>query len=322
MYPMKLIPETKDYLWGGQRLEKEFGIRGRTDILAEAWTLSCHPDGESVVANGHFQGMTLRQVLFGNAEKALGDKTPLAMYFPILIKLIDARQSLSVQVHPSDMYAFSHECGKKGKTEMWYVLDCKKDAFLYGGFSELLSVEQMREKIENNTFAEALCKVPVQKGDTFYIEAGTVHAIGEGILLAEIQQNSNSTYRVYDFNRVGPDGKKRELHIEKAMDVICPSQEIDRIEVKDVSYSGYKRAKLVSCPYFSTERITVDSVASLTCDEHSFMSFLFIEGEGRLVFPDNPDQEDLQAVKGDCFFLPAGTGLCEVQGCCVFLMSK
>ena len=210
---LKLTPSCKDYLWGGSRLRTDFGIRSDLEPLAEAWVLSCHPDGPSYLPDG----TTLAYYVAAHPE-ALGTDCAKFEQFPILTKFIDASKNLSIQVHPSNDYALKNE-HQYGKTEMWYVLDCVPGAYLYYGFTHEISKEEFAERIKNNTLTEVLNAVPVHKGDCFFIPSGTLHTICRGIVVAEVQQNSNVTYRVYDYGRVGADGKPRALHIEKALDV-------------------------------------------------------------------------------------------------------
>ena len=215
---LKLKPACKDYLWGGHRLVDEYNVDYDGEILAEAWELSCHPDGPSMIMNGPYEGKSLREYLDIVGMEALGTHCRRFREFPILTKFIDARDNLSIQVHPNNGFALQNE-GQYGKTEMWYVLDAEEGAFLYYGFKREITREEFARRIEENTLLEVLNAVPVKKGDVLFIESGTLHAIGKGILIAEIQQNSNVTYRVYDYGRVGKDGKKRDLHIEKALAV-------------------------------------------------------------------------------------------------------
>ena len=204
---LKLKPACKDYLWGGRRLVEEFGIECDKKILAEAWMLSCHPDGSSTVG-----GETLTEYIARCGEKILGTNCRRFRDFPILIKFIDARENLSVQVHPPDEYALAHE-GQLGKSEMWYVLDADENSFLYCGFKEKISREEFVARIKNNSLVEVLNAVPARRSDVIFIPAGTIHAVGKGVLLAEIQQNSNVSYRIYDY------GRGRPLHIAQALDV-------------------------------------------------------------------------------------------------------
>ncbi|GFI62391.1 mannose-6-phosphate isomerase ManA [Clostridiales bacterium] len=212
---LKLKPSYKDYVWGGTRLITEFGKDFSGDRLAEAWELSCHPDGPSYVENGEYTGSTLNEYILMEGKKVTGTKSRKYEQFPLLVKFIDAKDDLSIQVHPSDAFALENE-GQYGKTEMWYIVDCEEGSSLYYGFSKEISKEEFVERIEKKTLLEVLNKVEVQKGDVLLIEPGTIHAIGKGNLIAEIQQNSNVTYRVYDYGRKGADGKERDLHIEKS----------------------------------------------------------------------------------------------------------
>ena len=218
MYPLLLKAPIKDYIWGGTRLKTEFGFETEKEIAAEGWMLSCHKDGTNTVLNGEFAGKILTEVLDIWGKEALGKNAERFTYFPLLIKLIDAKDKLSVQVHPDDSYALKNE-GEYGKTEMWYVVDCDEGASLIYGFNKEISKEEFESRIKDNTLSEVCNYVPVKKGDVFFIGAGTLHAIGEGILIAEVQQNSNTTYRVSDYGRLGADGNPRPLHIEKAVDV-------------------------------------------------------------------------------------------------------
>ena len=176
---LKLKPACKDYLWGGHRLADEFGIEYDGDILAEAWELSCHPDGPSIIVNGEYAGRTLKEYIDEKGMEVLGENCRRFREFPILTKFIDARDNLSVQVHPNNRYALKHE-GQYGKTEMWYVLDAIPGSFLYYGFREEITREEFAKRIQENTLLEVLNAVPVKKGDVLFIESGTLHAIGEG----------------------------------------------------------------------------------------------------------------------------------------------
>ena len=225
---LKLKPACKDYLWGGDRLRTDFGVESDLHPLAEAWVLSCHPDGPSTIVNGPYAGKTLAEYIEAEGKGVLGsDCAPFAM-FPVLTKLIDAKGDLSIQVHPSDEYALEHE-HQYGKTEMWYIVDCEPGAYLYYGFDHEISGEEFARRIQDNTLTEVLNAAPVHKGDVFFIPSGTLHAICHGIVIAEIQQNSNVTYRVYDYGRVGADGKPRALHIQQALAVTkcTPPEKLD-----------------------------------------------------------------------------------------------
>ncbi len=290
---LKLKPSCKDYIWGGHRLAEEYNVLFEGKSPAEAWELSCHPDGASVITNGKYAGRTLPDYIRQEGSWVLGTHCDRFEDFPILIKFIDARDNLSIQVHPDDRYARQNE-GQYGKTEMWYVMDAGKDAFLYYGFKREISREEFADRIMNDTLTEVLNAVPVQKGDVLFIEAGTIHAIGKDILIAEIQQNSNVTYRVYDYGRIGKDGKKRDLHIEKALAVT------KRIPVvKDRNCYPH----IADCDYFTVDKLNLDGRVMQKLagkvSEASFASILILEGEGTI----SGREETLSYRKGDSFFL-------------------
>lgn len=311
MAVLKLQAPTKDYLWGGNRLVDEFGKKSAGAVTAESWELSCYPGCESVIENGEYAEKTLTDYIIENGKKVLGKNCEKFENFPILIKFIDARKDLSLQVHPSDDYALKNE-GQYGKTEMWYIIDAKDNAFLYYGFNREISKEEFCERIENNTLTEVLNAYPVSKGDVVFIEAGTIHAIGEGILLAEIQENSNVTYRVYDYGRRDKDGNLRELHIIKALEVtnLFPAKKVSRPE-----------PHIGNCKYFTVDKVNLSGKISKklcgTVDETSFLHMLFLSGEGKI----KNGNEDVKFKKGDSFFLPAGDGNYEISGECEALFT-
>lgn len=312
MKAIKLNPAFKDYLWGGTKLRDEYGKKCDLDKVAESWELSCHKDGCSVVADGEYAGLTLPQYIEKAGKAVLGTDCEKFEYFPILIKLIDAKQNLSVQVHPDNDYAMRVE-GEYGKTEMWYVVDCEPGAGLLYGFKHEISKEEFRRRIEDNTLLEVTNRVEVHPGDVFFIEAGTLHAIGEGILIAEIQQNSNTTYRVYDYGRVGADGKPRQLHIEKAIDVtrLAPAtRPCGRPQAKPEAFDGGSVLPLASCDYFTVKEMEVTSHAALMADEKSFHSLLLLDGSLTL----SMGGEKLEMKKGASVFVPAGSGAYTLTG--------
>lgn len=311
MSVLKLKPACKDYLWGGRRLIEEYGKEYSGDVLAETWELSCHPDGPSVIVNGPYAGKTLQQYIDGEGKEVLGTNCRHFEEFPILAKFIDARDNLSIQVHPDNQYALKNE-GQYGKTEMWYVMDAGEGAFLYYGFRREISVEEFAERIRTDTLLEVLNAVPVQRGDALFIESGTIHAIGKDILLAEIQQNSNVTYRVYDYGRVGKDGKKRDLHIEKALAVTS------RVPiVRD--RSSYPH--IADCDYFTVDKLNLDGSVMEKLEGHvsdaSFASILMLDGKGTIT----SEEETVAFCRGDSFFLPAGSGAYTVEGSCDALIT-
>ena len=302
MYPIKLKPAFKDYLWGGTRLRDDFGKDCDFDKIAESWELSCHKDGNSVVADGEFAGLTLAQYIEKEGKSVLGTNCEKFENFPILIKLIDAKDNLSVQVHPDDDYALKNE-GEFGKTEMWYVADCEEGAQLIYGFNKKISRSEFEERIKNNTLDEVMNYVPVKKGDVFFIKAGTLHAIGKGILIAEIQQNSNTTYRVSDYGRLGADAKPRELHVKKAVDVTVtgvPTIPYGKVgEVKSFSY-GTER-QLAECEYFKSGKLDLDGEREINA-ENGFVSLLVLSGEITVKY----DGGEVKAQKGGSILIPQG----------------
>ncbi len=306
-YVMKLTAPCKDYIWGGNRLRNEYGKVSDADKIAESWELSCHKDGKSIIANGTYAGMTLEEYVAKSAD-ALGTNCGRFEYFPILIKLIDAKDNLSVQVHPNNEYALRVE-GEYGKTEMWYIIDADEGAELLYGFKHEITREEFAARIKDNTLLEVTNSVPVHKGDVFFIEAGTLHAIGRGILIAEIQQNSNTTYRIYDYGRVGKDGKPRELHIEKACEVtnLTPPVRSAKPQGERTEREGYAETLLASCEYFNVRKLEIGSCAALAAGKNSFNSLLVLDG--------GFDVEGVTLGKGDSCFIPAGFGSYKIKGC-------
>lgn len=308
---LKLKPACKDYLWGGHRLADEYNVEYDGEILAEAWMLSAHPDGPSVIVNGKYAGKTLKEFIDEEGFETLGTHCRRFREFPILTKFIDAKDNLSIQVHPNNSYALQNE-GQYGKTEMWYILDAEPGASLYYGFQKEISKQEFEERIKNNTLLEVLNAVEVHKGDALFIESGTIHAIGKGIMIAEIQQNSNITYRVYDYGRVDKEGKKRDLHIEKAIAVT------NRVPIIE-SGKGYPH--IADCDYFTVDKLNLDGKLTNrtmgTVNEESFLSILILDGEGSI----SANGENVTYQKGDSLFLSAGSGNWQIEGSCDALLT-
>lgn len=309
MKPFRLIAPCKDYLWGGQRL-REYGKLSDSDRIAESWELSCHPQGESIIADGEYKGRTLTEFLKDHPE-AMGENCRKFDRFPTLIKLIDAKENLSVQVHPDDAYALAHE-GEYGKTELWYIVEAAPDAELIFGFKENLTKEEFRRAIKENTLLDNVNRVPVKAGDVFFIEAGTLHAIGKGILIAEVQQNSNTTYRVYDYGRVDAQGNPRELHVEKALEVTRLTQ-AKRQGNPPKNHSGWQL--LGCCDYFCTSCMEQEDFCQIGSDDTSFVHLLILEGNAVLT----AENTEIPLKKGTSVFVPAGTGACSINGKCKFI---
>lgn len=313
--PLKLHPCYKEYLWGGTRLKKDFGKRDAPEVTAESWELADHPQGKSVIAEGPLIGKTLGdldRLTYWGSECRNGD-------FPILVKLIDAKKDLSIQVHPSDQTA---DCaaGEQGKAEMWYIVDCEPQAAIYFGFSQLISKEEFLSRADDGSICEVLNRVPVQKGDVFFILPGTIHAIGAGIVIAEIQQNSNTTFRVYDYQRRDADGNLRPLHLKRASEVVDYKPTIPeecRSNCASV-FSGFTITEMFSCQYFHAYRIDVRKRVTLKCDGTSFQHILCVEGSGEIIVGDQKWTINC----GESFFLPAAMGEYAVAGACRVLLSK
>lgn len=315
--PFLLKPTGKDYLWGGNRLNEIYGKEIDLSPLAETWECSTHPDGLSTVQGGCFHGRTLKSVLLEHPEYA-GEVLLPNGELPILIKLIDAKEDLSVQVHPDDAYAKEYEQGSPGKYEMWYVLDAHKDTRLVYGFHHNQDRETIKQNLLQGTIRKSLQYVPIQKDGVFYIEPGQVHAIGAGALIAEVQQNSNITYRLYDYDRLDKNGQPRPLHIEKALDVIhFESSAKPRQPIRVLRYQpGCASELLCRCKYFQVERLLVnkekaEEISFLKPLARSFQVLLCIEGQGAL-FSDPGDGLPLHM--GDCIFIPAYCPPLKLQG--------
>lgn len=337
---MKLEPAFKDNLWGGTKLRTVFGKKCDYDVIGESWELSAHPDGQSVIASGIFTGMYFGEFIEKYGYDVVGWKSSSLDRFPVLIKFIDAKKDLSIQIHPDDDYALEIE-NEFGKNEMWYVVDCEPGAFLYCGLKKDSSKEEIRERIENNTITDILNKIEVHKGDCVMVKAGTIHAIGAGILICEIQQNSNCTYRMYDYDRKDKFGNKRELHIDKAIDVVDVKKYKPFIsDNKDVPEGA---EVLVSCKYFecykyvlgsdaaeadhasdiedncyNTENVRNTGKVNISVDAMSFRSVIVIDGSGKIAVGNNT--MDYKA--GDSFFVTAGEKVINLEGTGTVIVTK
>lgn len=302
---LKLKPAYKNYIWGGDKLKKFFNKNCEYDKVAESWELSCHNDGLSIIDKSKYGSISLSEYIKNEGKSILGKNCERFEYFPILIKLIDAEKPLSVQVHPDDNYALKNE-NQYGKTEMWYIIDCEKDAFLYYGFKKAITKNEFEKAINEGTLENILNKVYVKKGDIFFIKSGTIHAIGKGITIAEIQQNSNVTYRVYDYNRKDSEGNTRQLHIKQAIDVTN----------LDFTGKNYDYKNHVSCNIFDVDILDVcNNENTFNADENSFNSIIVVDGEGEIVSYNNK----LSIKKGDSIFIPAGMGEYTIKGSMKFI---
>ena len=312
----KLQPDFKDYLWGGNKLKTTYGKNSDLNKLAESWELSTHKDGLTVIDSGEYKGETLLSYIEKHGKKVLGSKCSLDKDIPILIKFIDAKEPLSIQVHPDNEYALKNE-NDFGKTEMWYIIDAEPDAKLIYGFKEDITKEEFKKAIEENTLENLVNEVNVQAGDVFFITPGTMHAIGKGIVIAEIQQRSNVTYRIYDFGRIGADGKPRQLHIDKALDVTkLTSTKNPKEQYTLDKFDGYEKGVLSSCEYFNVSLLNIETKASLNCDETTFHCVTVLDGNCSIL-----GENTLKVKKGESVFIPANFGEYTITGKCKVILS-
>lgn len=301
---IKLKPIFKDYLWGGTHLISDFGMKCDYDIVAEAWIMSAHPDGQSVVNSGRHRGMRFGNYIHTVGKDILGWKCSPLQEFPLLVKLIDANKDLSIQVHPNDEYAMEVE-NQYGKNEMWYVVSSEEGAGLYVGFNKDVTTDEVREAVNNGTITSLMNFYPTHPGDVFYIPSGTVHAIGAGNVIAEVQQSSNCTYRLYDFDRVDKFGNKRELHLDKALAVL----NTNKYEGQDLS--DVSRDSLVCrCKYFTVSKTSVSGVVTIPAQSESFISIIAIKGSGTVT----KDGQKVNIKAGEVVFVNAGEGNVIMDG--------
>ncbi|MCB2209799.1 class I mannose-6-phosphate isomerase [bacterium] len=320
LYPMLFEPVLKDYIWGGRHLADLGRALPAEGIVAESWEIAAHPDGMTQVVNGPYAGKTLQDLLELLGVDLVGTRNDWALArdkFPLLIKLLDANRSLSVQVHPNDEYALVNEGNELGKTEMWVVLQAQPEAAIIYGLVGEATADDLREAIEDGDLAPHLNRLPISVGDHVCVPAGTLHAILEGCVIAEIQQNSNTTYRVFDWNRVGADGKPRPLHVDRALDVLNYEQvgmSLPEAQVCD-SGEGWTCELLCRNRYFTTERVRMadGAVYEGKCDGSTLEIWGVIEGSAAV------EGEVLSAVQ--FVLLPAGMGAFSVraQGDCTLL---
>lgn len=301
LYPLKFEPILKDKIWGGTKLKSLFNKAAATDKLGESWELSGYENDESVVTNGFLAGNTLSELMEVYMGELIGDSIfdEYGLSFPLLFKLIDANENLSIQVHPGDEVAAERH-NSYGKTEMWYVVDAEPGAELIIGFSKDCSRDEYLDALEEGRIEELLQKVPVKKGDVLFIPAGLVHAIGKGVVVAEIQQSSDITYRIYDYKRVDDHGNERELHTEQALDVI----NFEASKEPKTAYTPLMNevTPLVSCNYFTTNMLRFNkTIARQYAKIDSFVSYMCLEGNFVIEF----EGEKTIVNKGDTILIPA-----------------
>lgn len=300
MYPIRFENIYFEKIWGGRDLES-FRDNLPNGEIGETWDVACHTNGTSIVSNGKYKGMTLRELINLEREKLVGKEISIN-WFPLLFKIINAKENLSVQVHPNDEYAKVVE-GEMGKTEVWYVVDADEDSYLILGTKDC-NKEQFEKAINEGKLEKYLNKVQVKKGDVYFVKSGLVHAIGKGLVIAEIQQNSDTTYRVYDYNR------GREIHINKALDVINFNLQCRKSEGLKTFKDGYNKTIYCICKDFVLEKYEVKTSVEEESDEDRFYIFTCVEGEGKIIT--NNDEEIIK--KGDSIFIPATLGRYKITG--------
>jgi mannose-6-phosphate isomerase len=298
MYPIKFKPIYKEMIWGGNRIETLFGRKIPGGRIGESWEVSSHRNGTSVVANGYLAGKSINDVIAEYTEKVLGKKFAGEKQFPLIVKIIDANDKLSIQVHPDDEHADKTR-GEAGKTEAWFVAHAKKDAQIIYGIKENITKTDFMQAVANNTLDAVINKIPVKPGDMIFVPPGTIHALLEGVVVYEVQQNSDTTYRVYDYGRTGSDGKARELHTEKAIKVINFGQQ------PNCCIDGGR----IACPYFSMEKYVVaGEKTEMTTDQ--FIIYCVTAGSGEIRY-----HESAEALKtGDTVLIPACLGEFILKG--------
>ena len=301
MYPIRFENLYYEKIWGGRDF-KAFRNNMPDMEIGESWDIACHPNGIGTVENGEFKGTTFDNLIKKYGHALVGNKLNLEK-FPLLIKLINSKEKLSVQVHPGDEYAAKYE-GEFGKTEAWYVIDAKPGASLIVG-TKNCTKEEFEDAIKNNKVEDCLNKIEVKKGDCFLINSGLIHAICEGVIIAEIQQNSDVTYRVYDY------GRPREIHVDKALDVINFDLQCENLNgQEEIKYNGYSKSIICENQYFGIEKLSISSEYTDKSDEDKFYMYTCVEGEG--VIEGENFLEDIKM--GDSLLIPASLGNYKIKG--------
>ena len=316
LYPLKVSYIAKAPIWSGRRLLDGWGMTTTDAVLGEAWMLTVRKNEMSVIQNGALCGMRLDDYITNYGSDVVGKNYHLEDGFPLLVKLIDAADRLSVQVHPDDDYAARVE-NDRGKTEMWYIVEADEGAEIIYGIKDGMSADEFREAVRGGRLTDTLHHGPVHAGETYFIPSGMLHAIGSGILIAEIQQNCDLTYRVYDYERRQADGTLRELHVDKALDVTVPFTE-EQVNAIRFAHGREDAQTLSHCPYFRTRRFNTATERSLTVSDESFAFMLCIGGSGSLTY---------QGVcyplnRADGYYLPAGLGSIQLDGSAELLVAS
>lgn len=313
-YPLFFEPVYQERIWGGNAFETHFGRDLQGKKMAESWEITCHDHGMGVISNGALKGMDLRTAMMRYPLELLGEALQKDEHqkFPLLIKLLDAADILSVQVHPDDTYAALYAHGELGKTEMWYVMAAQPGAKLICGVKPGVDKERFARSLQAGSLEECLHEVLVKEGDVVYIPAGLLHAIGAGIMICEIQQNSDTTYRVYDFNRKDNSGSLRELHLDKAMDVIDFSSRISKEKLAGLTLSetGGRRTYYVACRYFAMEKLEITGEMTDGTDGKRFCTLTCVKGAGTILYSEA--EEPIRA--GQSCLMPASVDTYKLRG--------
>lgn len=310
--PIFLEPVFQERIWGGTKLKQLFGYDIPNDHTGECWAVSAHPNGQSIVKDGPYQGMKLGELWSSHPELFRSNSA----VFPLLTKILDASDDLSVQVHPNDDYAGSHENGELGKTECWYIVDAEPGAVIIYGH-EAKTKEQLVQMIQSGEWDKLLTQVPVKRGDFFYVPSGTIHALGKGIVVLETQQSSDTTYRVYDYDRRDKDGNLRDLHLDKAIDVTTIPQAYEPVTYSSKVVDGLSVTSFVINSFFTVEQWNVSGPARVPANA-KYTICSVIEGQGQLRAQD----QEYPLSKGDHFILPADFGPLELDGELMLIISR
>lgn len=313
MKPIFLKPTFKERIWGGDRLKTEFGFNIPSDHIGEAWVISAHPNGVSTITYPDYHLNKGLDELYRERSHLFGKNPPKE--FPLLVKIIDAKEDLSVQVHPNDDYAYKHE-GEQGKAECWYILDAEPDATIIYGH-EALEPEDFEKMIEEGQWSDLLTKVKVKPGDFFDVPAGTIHAIGKGIMLLEIQQSSDTTYRLYDYDRKDNEGNYRELHLQQAKEVTQVPHHDSPFNRRAEEQVPDSILRLIETPYYKVERIKVSNRVDLT-DINPYLMLTVIDGKGYL----DMEGQHYEIRKGNSFILPKDSREATFTGQLDMIMAK
>lgn len=320
-YPMLLTPVPKETIWGGCNLKNKFGKVAPFDKIAESWELTVRKKDTCMVQNGAYANLSLADVIAGDYVSALGTNCSKYDRFPLLIKFIDAADKLSIQVHPDNVYSLEHE-GELGKTEMWYIVDALPGAKIVYGLKKDFSSDDFARAVSAGKTESALNYVDVHRGEVYFIPAGQVHAIGSGIIIAEIQQNSDITYRVYDYCRRQPDGSLRQLHVEKALDVIQPFSEKEINDMQfSIPFTDISAEVLCSCDYFTSCRYSVSGgeTVEIVSDGTSFLSLLVLDSDNARI---EHSESYYPLDKGNSYFIPSASGVLRISGNAEFITTK